>query len=207
MIQLKGYPKVAKRRGTNVENQIPSVTELESELQRERYKIRYSRAFRSTIFSLITVAAVAVLVAVFFLPVFRTYGDSMAPQLSDGNIVVSVKTSEFETGDIIAFYYNNKILVKRVVAKGGDWVEIDDNGDVYVNQIYLEEPYINEKALGECNIEFPYQVPEGRYFVMGDHRKISVDSRNTVVGCISNEEIVGKLIFRVWPLADIGPLK
>ena len=144
------------------------------------------------------------LLAVLFLPVLRIYGSSMVPSLTENDIVVSVKGSDFKTGDIISFYYNNKILVKRVIAFPGDWVDIDDDGNVYVNHEQLIEPYVKEKAKGECDIELPYQVPDGRYFVIGDHRATSVDSRSTTVGCISEEQIVGRIVFRVWPFDGFG---
>ncbi len=185
---------------------VPSVDVMEAELKRVKYRKRYAKVLRSTLYTLITVAAVAVLVATLWLPVLQIQGSSMTPTLSDGNIIVSVKDSDFETGDVIAFYYNNKILVKRVIAQPGDWVNIDADGTVYVNGIKLDEPYLTEKALGECNIELPYQVPAAKVFVMGDHRSISADSRNTAVGCVAEEQIVGKIVFRVWPLADFGPI-
>ena len=106
-----------------------------------------------------------------------------------------------------AFYYNNKILVKRVIAQERDWVDISEDGTVYVNNVLLDEPYISEKALGDCNIDLPYQVPESRVFVMGDHRSVSVDSRNTAVGCVAEEQIVGKIVFCVWPRSEFGPVK
>ncbi len=182
----------------------PSAEELEVELNRERYKRRYGRVFRSTVYTLITVAAVAILVATLWLPVLQIYGSSMTPTLKDGEIIFTVKTSDLKPGDVTAFYYNNKILVKRIICGPGDWINIDADGTVYVNDVQLEEPYLTEKALGECNIELPYQVPDGRYFVMGDHRSTSVDSRNTAVGCVAQEQIVGKIIFRVWPIDRIG---
>ena len=178
----------------------PTSLQLEEELKRVKYRKRYRSVLRSTVYTLITVAAIAVLVATLLLPVLQIYGSSMSPTLADGDIVVSLKTSEFKPGDVVAFYYNNKILVKRVIAVSGDWVDITENGDVYVNSELLEEPYIQEKAFGDCNIELPYQVPESRIFVMGDHRSVSIDSRNTAVGCVAEEQIVGKLVFRVWPL-------
>lgn len=187
-------------------SEIPTTEQLEAELQRERYNRRYGRVLRSTIYTLITVAAVAVLVATLWLPVLQIYGSSMAPTLVDGNIVVSIKAGELETGDIAAFYYNNKILVKRVIAGPGDWVDIKEDGTVYVNDRELNEPYLSEKAFGDCNIELPYQVPDSRIFVMGDHRSVSVDSRNTAVGCVADEQIVGKLVFRVWPLDSFGAI-
>ncbi|MBQ2288873.1 MAG: signal peptidase I [Lachnospiraceae bacterium] len=177
--------------------------QIERELNRVRYKQRYGRTLRSTVYILIVVAAMAILAATFVFPVFRIYGNSMTPTLEEGQIIVSLKETDLETGDIIAFYYNNKILVKRVIANTGDWVNIDTDGNVYVNDVLLDEPYIKEKAMGECNITLPYQIPEGKTFVLGDHRSVSMDSRHTSVGCISEEQIVGKLIMRIWPLNEI----
>lgn len=188
------------------EFQEPTIEQLKNELNRERYKRRYFLVIRSTIYSLITVAAVAVLVATLWLPVLQIYGHSMSPTLIEGEIVVTVKNSDFKPGDVVAFYYNNKILVKRVIGNPGDWIEVDEEGRVRVNQILLEEPYVQEYALGECDIEMPYQVPDGRIFVMGDNRATSVDSRSTTVGCISEEEIVGKIVFVVWPMEEFGLL-
>lgn len=185
---------------------MPSTESIEKELKRVRYNERYMHTFRSTINILITVAAIAVLVATLLLPVLQIYGTSMTPTLYDGELVVSVKTSEMKKGDVIAFYYNNKILVKRVIASAGEWVELDENGNLYINGKLQNEPYIQEKALGECDIEMPYQVPEGRIFVMGDHRSVSVDSRSSAVGCVAEEEIVGKLVYKVWPIKSIGKL-
>lgn len=184
--------------------QVPTVGELQRELKRVRYKSRYRSVLRSTVYTLITVAAIAVLVATLWLPVLQIYGNSMTPTLQDGEIVFSVKTSDFTQSDIISFYYNNKILIKRVIALPGDWVDMDADGTVYVNGMILDEPYVTEKAYGDCNIELPYQVPEGKVFVMGDHRSTSVDSRNTAVGCVAQEQIVGKIIFCVWPLGRLG---
>lgn len=184
----------------------PSIQALETELKRLRHKRSYASVLKSTIYTLITVAAVAVLVATLWLPVLQIYGGSMVPTLEDGQIVFSMKTSDFQAGDIIAFYYNNKILVKRVIAGPGDWVEIDVSGTVYVNGEVLDEPYVTDKALGECDLEMPYQVPDERLFVMGDHRSTSVDSRSSVVGCVAQEQVVGKIVFRVWPMAQFGPV-
>lgn len=182
----------------------PTVGQLEAELRRERYKQRYRSVLRSTIYTLITVAAVAVLVATLWMPVLQIYGSSMAPTVHDGEIVVAVKTSDMKTGDIVAFYYNNKILVKRVICGPGDWIDIDQDGTVFVNGEEVDEPYLTERALGDCNIELPYQVPDEKVFVMGDHRSTSIDSRNTAVGCVAQEQVVGKIIFRIWPLNMIG---
>ena len=187
--------------------EMPSSEQVEQELNREKSRRGFSRAIRNIIFALITVAAIAVLVAVLWLPVLRIYGSSMTPTLGEGDIVLSVKGGSFKTGDVVAFYYNNKILVKRVIAKSGDWVDIDDDGNVTVNGIMLDEPYVSEKALGECDIKLPYQVPESRVFVMGDHRSTSVDSRNSAIGCVSEEQVVGKIVFRVWPLKSFGKTK
>ena len=183
---------------------MPNIEQLEAELARTRYKSRYRSVLRSTVYTLIVVAAIAVLVATLWLPVLQIYGSSMTPTLQDGEIIFSVKTADLEPGDIVAFYYNNKILVKRVICGPGDWVNIDEDGTVYVNEVRLKEPYLAEKALGDCNIELPYQVPDGKIFVMGDHRSTSVDSRNTAVGCVAQEQIVGKIIFRIWPLNRLG---
>ena len=187
--------------------QLPTTQQLERELGRVRYRSRYRSVLRSTVYTLITVAAVAVLVATLWLPVLQTYGSSMTPTLKDGEIILSMKTSDFEPGDIVAFYYNNKILVKRVICSAGDWIDIDEDGTVYVNGTLLDEPYLTERALGDCNIGLPYQVPDGRVFVMGDHRSTSVDSRNTAVGCVAQEQIVGRIIFRVWPFSRFGSVE
>lgn len=182
----------------------PSADQLETELNRVKYKKRYHSVLRSTVYTLITVAAIAILVATLWLPVLQIYGTSMTPTLQDGEIIFSVKTSEFEPGEIIAFYYNNKILVKRVICGPGDWIDIEEDGTVYVNDKLLDEPYLKERALGDCNIDLPFQVPDGKVFVMGDHRSTSVDSRNTAVGCVSQEQIVGRILFRIWPLDRMG---
>ena len=184
--------------------QYPTLDQMEEEISRLKYRKRYGRALRGTVYSLAVVAAVAILIATLWMPVLQITGASMAPTLVDGQFVVAVKKSEFQTGDITAFYYNNKILIKRVIASAGDWVDISENGDVYVNGVLLEEPYIKEKSLGECNIEFPYQVPDGKVFVMGDDRAASLDSRTTAVGPVSKEQVLGRVVFRVWPLSAFG---
>ena len=184
---------------------MPSYEQLESEIRRVTYRSKYKAVLKSTIYTMITVAAVAVLVATLWLPVLQIYGSSMTPTLQDGEIVFSVKTADLEQGDIIAFYYNNKILVKRVIAGPGEWVDIcPETGNVSINDVLLEETYLREKAFGDADIEFPYQVPDGKIFVMVDHRSTSVDSRHTAVGCVAEEQIVGKIVFRVWPLSQFG---
>ena len=185
----------------------PTLRQLQAELKRERYRINFWRTLRSTIYTLVTVSAFAILIAVLLLPVLQIYGRSMKSTLNGGDIVFSLKNAEPKVGDIVAFYYNNNILVKRAIASSGEWVDIDKDGNVYVNQQLIDEPYLDEKALGECNIEMPYQVPEGKLFVMGDNRAVSIDSRNTAVGCISEEQIVGKIVFRIWPLNRISVIK
>ena len=189
------------------EVEYPSLEQMESEISRLKHKKRYGSALRGTLYSLAVVAAAAILIATLWMPVLQITGASMDPTLVDGQFVVALKNHEFEPGDITAFYYNNKILIKRVIASAGDWVDIDADGNVFVNGIPLEEPYLQEKALGECNIELPYQVPDGRVFVMGDDRAISLDSRTTAVGCISKEQILGQVVFRVWPLNTVGMIK
>lgn len=185
-------------------NDYPEIPDIESEIRHERYKRKYRLSLRSTVFTLITVAALAILVATLWMPVLQIYGSSMTPSLEDGEIVVSVAAGDFESGDIIAFYYNNKVLVKRVIATSGQWVDIDADGTVYVDGEEIEEPYLSERSFGDCDIALPYQVPENKIFVMGDHRSVSVDSRNSVIGCVSDEQIVGKIVFRVWPMKKFG---
>lgn len=182
----------------------PALPLLEKELRRERYKYRYASVLRSTINTLIIVAAFAILVATLWLPVLQIYGTSMDPTLEEGQIVVCTKDSEFEQGDLLAFYVGNHLLVKRVIAGPGDVVDITDNGTVYVNGMVLDEPYVSEKTKGECDIEFPYHVPQARYFLMGDNRSTSVDSRARIVGCVGEEQIMGKIVFRVWPFDLFG---
>jgi signal peptidase I len=181
-----------------------SAEQWESTLNKQRYRKNFASTMKNTVYALITVAAIAVLVAVLLLPVLRIYGTSMSPTLDEGNYVLSVKGSNFETGDVIAFYYNNKILIKRVIAQPGEWVDIAKDGTVYVNNVKIDEPYVTDLAFGECDIELPYQVPESRVFVMGDHRDVSVDSRSTTIGCVAEEQIVGKIVFCIWPYADFG---
>ena len=195
---------MGKSKETNNSAALPGTAELTEAVKRDRYVHRFTTTVRSTFLSLIVVAAIAILVAVLLLPILRIYGKSMNGTLDSGDIVVSIKSSDLKTGDVVAFYYNNNILVKRVIANPGEWVDIDKDGNVYVNNVKLEEPYIEEKAYGETNIELPYQVPEGKIFVMGDNRLVSIDSRNTSIGCISEEQIVGKIVFRVWPFAQFG---
>lgn len=180
------------------------IKELRQELRRVKYNNKFAATLFNTIGTLVVVAAAAILVANLWLPILQVTGTSMSPTLQEGQVLMASKGHDFKTGDVIAFYYNNKILVKRVIAMPGDWVNISEDGTVYVNDIAIDEPYLKEKALGDCNIELPYQVPESKIFVMGDNRSVSLDSRNTAIGCISEEQVVGRIAFAIWPLSKIA---
>lgn len=189
-------------RGKHIKKEIPELDVLQKELKHELYRRRFKRLLRSTVNALIVVAAAAALIATLVLPVLQIAGNSMEPSLNDGDIVVLVKSGDFETGDLCAFYYSNKILIKRVIATPGDYIWIESDGTVFLNGEALDEPYISEKSLGECDVEFPYQVPENSYFMMGDHRETSIDSRSSTIGCISEDQVVGKIICKFWPLSE-----
>ena len=183
------------------------IKELRQELRRVKYNNKFAATLFNTVGTLVVVAAAAILVANLWLPILKVTGTSMSPTLQEGQVLMASKGHDFKTGDVIAFYYNNKILVKRVIAMPGDWVNISEDGTVYVNDIAIDEPYLNEKALGDCNIELPYQVPESKIFVMGDNRSVSLDSRNTAIGCVSEEQVVGRITFAIWPLSKIGKIE
>ena len=185
----------------------PGIDQLERELAWEKHKQKYSRTLRSTVYALVVVAAIAVLAATIFFPVLQIYGSSMSPTVNEGEIVVALKGSKLEVGEVAAFWFENKLLVKRVIACPGQWVNIDSEGNVYVDGELLDEPYVMDKSFGECNIDLPCQVPDGHYFILGDHRNISQDSRITSVGCVDEERFVGKLVFRVWPFEAFGRIK
>ena len=186
---------------------VPERQTLEKVVQKHRYKRRYGIVIRSTVYTLVVVAALAVLVATLWTPVLQIYGSSMTPTLSEGQFVLSLKGVRFQQGDLVSFYIGNKLLVKRVIAVPGDWVNIKEDGTVYVNDQELIEPYVQGKALGQCDIELPYQVPESSYFLLGDHRETSVDSRSSAVGCVTDEQVVGKIVFCVWPPESVGAIE
>ena len=183
---------------------LPTKKQVETERKRYRRQKAYNKALRGTVYVLTIVAAVAVLIATLILPVLQIEGTSMEPTLSNGDIVLLMKTTRFERGELCAFTWNNKLLVKRVVGLPGDWIEIDTDGTVYLNGDKLDEPYVQQMALGECDLEFPFQVPQEQYFVIGDMRESSIDSRNSLIGCIPKDQIVGKVFFRVWPFKKIS---
>ena len=186
---------------------IPTTAEVEAERERLAYRSRYARVLRSTIYALLVVAAIAVLLATLFLPVLQVSGDSMNPTLQDRDIIVLVKTDHMKTGDLCGFYWQNKLLLKRIIGLPGDIITLDEDGVATVNGEVLNEPYVDELALGECDIKFPYQVPENRYFVLGDHRATSIDSRSSVIGCVEKSQIVGKVFLRVWPLSSFSLIR
>lgn len=191
-----------KNRKSQREQELPKIDELKGELRRERYKRRFRRVLRRTVDALIVVAAIAAIIATLVLPVLEIAGTSMEPNLNDGDIVLLVKTDKLETGDLCAFYYSNKILIKRVIATPSDYLWIESDGTVFLNGAELDEPYLAEKAMGECDISFPYQVPENAFFMMGDQRETSIDSRSSVIGCISSDHIIGKIVCKFWPLSE-----
>lgn len=183
---------------------MPTLEEIQQERKRLRRGVYYRRALRGTLSVLVVVAAVAVLIATLLLPILQISGDSMSPSLEHNEIVALFKTSHYDRGDLVGFYYQGKILLKRVIALPDDTVSIDADGSVYVNGQLLDEPYVTEKSLGDCDLEFPHTVPGDGYFVLGDRRSNSVDSRNSAIGAIPGEDIIGRVIFRVWPLRRLG---
>ena len=179
---------------------LPTKSQVETERKRYRRQKAYNKALGGTIYVLTIVAAVSVLIATLILPVLQIEGTSMEPTLVNGDIVLLAKTTDFEHGELCGFSWNNKLLIKRVVGVGGDWIEMDTDGTVYLNGEKLDEPYASQPAMGECDLEFPFQVPQEQYFVLGDMRENSIDSRNTLIGCVEKGQIVGKVFFRIWPL-------
>ncbi|WP_461813177.1 signal peptidase I [Faecalimonas sp.] len=185
----------------------PTIEEMDQEIERLKRKSRVSRGIRWTLYSLVVVAAIVVLIATLWMPVLKITGNSMSPTLHKDELVVAIRTKQFQSGDVIAFYYDNKILIKRVIATAGQYVDIKEDGTVLVNGKVLDEPYIQEKSKGECDIQLPYQVGDGQIFVMGDDRAISLDSRTTAVGTIEEEKVLGRVVLKVWPWASLGQVR
>ena len=196
--KIKGCLSIIKNKENKIDISLLTSKQIEEELKRETYKSKYFRLLKSTIYALIIIGAFSSLIATFFMPVLQISTTSMAPKYNTGDYVISIKTKNLQRGDVIAFYHGNKILVKRVIAKSGEWVLIDEDGNVYVDGVKLQEPYLTNKVLGEYDIKFPYQVPDGQWFVLSDVRAESIDSRNSNIGCISGEDIIGKILFKIW---------
>jgi signal peptidase I len=182
---------------------LPTIKQVETERKRYRRQKAYNKALRGTLYVLTIVAAVAVLIATLVLPVLQIEGTSMEPTLVNGDIVLLTKTTNFKRGELCGFSWNNKLLIKRVIGIPGDWIEMDTDGTIYLNGEKLDEPYTSHLAMGECDLEFPYQVPQEQYFVLGDMRESSIDSRNTLIGCVKKDQIIGKVFFRIWPFKTI----
>ena len=186
--------------------ELPTIEELEAEINRKKHKQNQHHLMRNAIYVLIVVAAVTSLISIFFVRALKTFGSSMTPTLEDGDIVAVYLTDEAEPGQLVAFYFNNKLIIKRVIALGGSVVDMDEAG-VFVDGSPLEEPYLTEKALGEVSVEFPFTVPDGQYFVLGDNRITSTDSRSSIIGCVDPDNMLGRVIFKVWPLGEFGKIR
>ena len=187
----------------NMVESLPTKQQVETERKRYRRQKAYNKALGGTVYVLTIVAAIAVLIATLVLPVLQIEGTSMEPTLINGDIVLLTKTTNFDRGELCSFSWSNKLLIKRVIGLPGDWIEMDTDGTVYLNGEKLDEPYAAQLSVGECDLQFPFQVPQEQYFVLGDMRESSIDSRNTLIGCVKKDQIIGKVFFRIWPFKTI----
>ena len=182
----------------------PSAEQIGALLRRVQRRREIFRSIGNILGVLVVIAAAVTLVFSLWLPALQVQRGSMAPTLNDGEVVVFITTGAVGRGDIVAFHNGNQILVKRVVAVAGDVVDIGGDGAVLLNGARLDEPYVSELSAGERTTELPCKVPDNQFFVLGDHRQTSIDSRNADIGTVRQDQIIGKALLRIWPLNAVG---